>query len=185
MTAPPTLPARHPDAPAPGERLGPHYDQCFGCGEGHPTGLHVVAYAGEGLTARGEFTVTPTHQGAPGLAHGGLLGLAFDEVLGLLGFLIRTPMVTGRLETEFLRPVPVGTTLHIAAQVDRIEGRKVVVSAEGRADAVDGPVAVRASAVFITVDLTHFITHGRAEDLAAAARGDRVRATLAAFEVNP
>ena len=41
-------PVRHPDAPAPGELLGAHYEHCFGCGEGQPHGLHLQARAGEG-----------------------------------------------------------------------------------------------------------------------------------------
>lgn len=39
-------PVRHPDAPAPGEPLGAHYEYCFGCGGGQPHGLHLEARAG-------------------------------------------------------------------------------------------------------------------------------------------
>ena len=66
-------PVRHPDAPAPGELLGAHYEQCFGCGGEQPHGLHLAARAGEGVTITAEFTVRAAHQGAPGLAHGGVL----------------------------------------------------------------------------------------------------------------
>ncbi len=77
----------------------------------------MVAIAGTGLDLTGKFTVTENHQGAPGLAHGGLLSLAFDEALGKLMWLIRTPAVTGRLETDFLMPVPMGRTLYIDAKI--------------------------------------------------------------------
>ncbi len=73
--------------------------------------LHLVSRAGTALDLTAEFTVTENHQGAPGLAHGGLLSLAFDEALGKLMWLIRSPAVTGRLETDFMKPVPIGTTL--------------------------------------------------------------------------
>ena len=73
-----------------------NFYHCFGCGELHITGLHFTAIAGENLDLTGKFTVTENHQGAPGLAHGGLLSLAFDEALGKLMWLIRTPAVTGR-----------------------------------------------------------------------------------------
>lgn len=179
------LPPRHPDAPAPGERIASHYDRCVGCGEDHPTGLKVVVTAGEGLTLSGRFTVTGDHQGAPGLAHGGMLSLAFDEVLGSLVWLVGIPAVTGHLETDYRRPVPVGTTLHITAQIDGLAGRKLYVSAQGRAGATDGPLTVSASAIFITVGGQHFIEHGRAEDVAEALRMDDVRAAARAFEVNP
>ena len=72
-----TIPDRHPLAPAVGSKIPSHFGHCFGCGELHPTGLHLVAYAGEGLDVSAQFTVTENHQGAPGLAHGGLLSLAF------------------------------------------------------------------------------------------------------------
>jgi acyl-coenzyme A thioesterase PaaI-like protein len=154
------LPARHPDAPAPGEELPVHYSQCFACG-GTESGLHMRVRAGEGLTVQGRFLVTDHHQGAPGLAHGGLLACAFDEVLGMLGMLTHIPAVTGRLETDFRRPVPVDSTLHIHAQVDGVVGRKIYTSAVGRLGAEDGPVALTAQGLFIEVGLEHFRTHGR------------------------
>ena len=61
--------------------------------------------AGEGLTVSGDFTVTEHLQGAPGLAHGGLLTAAIDEILGSLNWLLAGPAVTGRLECDFRRPV--------------------------------------------------------------------------------
>jgi acyl-coenzyme A thioesterase PaaI-like protein len=179
------LPERHPDAPAPGQQIDSHYHRCFGCGDDHSTGLHLHVVAGEGLTLAGRFTVTEDHQGAPGLAHGGLLSLAFDEALGALAWLVRLPAVTARLETDYRRPVPVGTTLHITARVDGMKGRRLYVSAEGRSGQPAGPVAVRARAVFAIVPLEHFRTFGRAEDVAAALARSEVRDRAAAFEVNP
>lgn len=179
------LPARHPDAPAPGEVIASHYHLCVGCGRDHPTGLRVEVTAGEGLTLSGRFTVTENHQGAPGLAHGGMLALAFDEVLGSLIWLVATPAVTAHLETDFRRPVPVGTTLYITAQVDGRSGRRLYVSAVGRSDAPDGPIAVQARAVFAIVGVEHFRRHGRPADVAAAVAHDDVRRAARALEVNP
>ncbi|MFE2139260.1 PaaI family thioesterase, partial [Streptomyces sp. NPDC059466] len=118
LTPPPdaAAPVRHPDAPAPGELLGAHYEQCFGCGGEQPHGLHLAARAGEGVRITAEFTVRAAHQGAPGLAHGGVLATALDETLGSLNWLLRVIAVTGRLETDFVRPVPVGTVLYLEAE---------------------------------------------------------------------
>ncbi len=187
-TAPPpgvTLPARHPDAPAAGNPLGPHYLRCFGCGPEHPTGLHLRVIAGEGLTLRSTFQVTEHHQGAPGLAHGGLLSTAFDESLGALNWLTHTPAVTARLETDFRRPVPVGSTLHIDAEITGVQGRKIWTAATGRLEGWDGPVAVNAAALFIEVGLEHFRSHGRSSDVEAAIAEAAVRQTVRTFEVNP
>ncbi|MEV6315520.1 PaaI family thioesterase [Streptomyces sp. NPDC051776] len=180
-----TPPQRHPEAPAPGELLGSHYDQCFGCGGDQPHGLHLEARAGEGVSVTAEFTVRPAHQGAPGLAHGGVLATALDETLGSLNWLLRVIAVTGRLETDFVRPVPVDTVLHLDARVTAVHGRKIYSSAVGRIGGPDGPVAVRADALFIEVKVDHFIEHGRDQDIQAALSDPDQVKVARAFEVNP
>lgn len=187
-TTPPAdavLPPRAPGAPAPGTPIGPHYDLCFGCGPQRPDGLQLTAVAGEGLTVDARFTVRAVHQGGPGLAHGGLLTTAMDETLGTLNWLLHAPAVTGRLETDFVRPVPVDSELHIHAWVTGVHGRKVYSAAEGRIGGPDGPVAIRAQALFIQVKLEHFTTHGRPEDIKKALDDPDLFKRARAFEVNP
>jgi acyl-coenzyme A thioesterase PaaI-like protein len=177
VTAPPTWPSAAttpPDdveaavraaiAPPPGEPMGVHYAHCFGCGDLHPTGLHLKVTAGEGVTVTAEFTVTDHHQGAPGLAHGGLLATAFDEAMGFLLWLVGKPAVTGRLETDYLLPVPVGTTLVMHCECLGVQRRKVYVRGTGRIGSAQGPVAVRAAGLFIAVPLEHFSRHSRPGD---------------------
>jgi acyl-coenzyme A thioesterase PaaI-like protein len=186
-TPPPdaVLPERNPNAPAPGEAIPSHYSRCYVCGTEHEAGLRLTVVAGDGLSLSGQFTVTEQHQGAPGLAHGGLLTAAFDDALGSLNWLLTAPAVTGRLETDFRRPVPVGSTLHIRAEVVGVKGRKVFTRAVGRLDAPDGPVALTASALFIQVPLEHFTTHGRKEDVDRAREDRAVRRSVDNLEVNP
>lgn len=166
------VPPRPDDAPAPGAVLSSHFDACVGCGAGHPTGLRMTITAGEGLSVHGRFTVTDDHQGAPGLAHGGMLALAMDEVLGGLGWLLRTPMVTGRLQTEFVKPVPVGTTLEFDAVVDGVAGRRIYSHAIAR-HATSGVTMARAYAVFVAVPMEHFRHHGDAAEVDRAMRRSR------------
>ena len=111
------------------------------------------------MTITAKFTVTEHHQGAPGLAHGGLLSCAFDEALGKLMWLVREPAVTGRLETSFLMPVQVGKTLFITAEIVGQEGRKIYCRAEGKIGSPEGPIAVEAAAIFIAVPIEHFINN--------------------------
>ncbi|MCA0329592.1 MAG: PaaI family thioesterase [Actinobacteria bacterium] len=187
-TPPPdaVLPERNPSAPAPGQPIPSHYSRCYVCGDAHEMGLALRVVAGEGLSLTGEFTVTEHHQGAPGLAHGGLLTAAFDDALGSLNWLLTAPAVTGRLETDFRRPVPVGSTLHIHAEVVGVKGRKVFTRAVGRLDSPDGPVALTAAALFIQVPIEHFTTHGRAEDVERARADRAVQRSVANLpEVNP
>ncbi|MFC5723628.1 PaaI family thioesterase [Streptomyces gamaensis] len=187
LTPPPEAgpPVRHPDAPAPGELIGAHYEYCFGCGGGVPHGLHVEARAGEGVSITAEFRVKEAHQGAPGLAHGGVLATALDETLGSLGWMLRVIAVTGRLETDYLLPVPVDAVLHLRAEVTAVHGRKIYCTATGRIGGPEGPVAVHAEALFIEVKVDHFIENGRpAEIQATLANPDQVKVARA-FEVNP
>lgn len=180
------IPSRHPKAPAIGSKIPSHFGHCFGCGESHPTGLHLVAHAGLGANLTAKFTVTENHQGAPGLAHGGLLSLAFDEALGKLMWLIRSPAVTARLETDFLKPVPMGSTLHITAEITGQVNRKVYTAAEGRLDSPDGPLVVRASALFVIVPMDHFMTNAPKEYLEYISKHPELLAFIDPdFEINP
>jgi acyl-coenzyme A thioesterase PaaI-like protein len=187
-TPPPgaVIPERHPKSPATGSVIPSHFKHCFGCGELHPTGLHLVAHVGEGLDITAQFTVTENHQGAPGLAHGGLLSLAFDEALGKLMWLLRAPAVTARLETDFLRPVPMGSVLYISASITGQVGRKVYSEAIGRLDGPDGDIAVRAASLFVIVPMKHFLENAPAEYIAALREKPELLAFVdPEFNINP
>lgn len=175
------VPPRHPEAPTPGSLLGSHNQDCYGCGASHPTGLHLVAYAGEGMTITAKFTVSEHHQGAPGLAHGGLLSCAFDEALGKLMWLVREPAVTGRLETSFLMPVPVGSTLHMRAEIVGQEGRKIYCKAQGFLGSFEGALAVEAAAIFIVVPIEHFVNNAPE----GFRKGLLGQSSEVEFEINP
>jgi acyl-coenzyme A thioesterase PaaI-like protein len=179
------LPERHPDAPQPGKALGTHYAQCFGCGEERPEGLHLHVRAGEGVSVTAEFEVAPAHQGAPGLIHGGLLATAFDEVMGAVSWMLHVPAVTGRLETDFVKPVPVGRTVHFSAWCVGRAGRKLYHRAEARLDGPGGLLVAKAAALFVTVKLEHFTSNGRAEEVQAVLEDPQTYRSLKAFELNP
>lgn len=139
----------------------------------------MVMFAGSGLSVVGTFTVTKLHQGASGLAHGGLLSTALDEILGSLNWLLGDPAVTGRLECEFRLPVPVGSILHLHAEILGKERRKIYAEATARLNSVDGPVAVLAQSIFIQVGIEHFLKNGDRSSF------DDARSTAPDFEVNP
>ena len=180
------IPERHPEAPATGSKIPSHFAHCFGCGEKHPTGLHLVAHVGNGMDITAEFVVSENHQGAPGLAHGGLLSLAFDEALGKLMWLLRAPAVTARLETDFMKPVPMGSKLFITAEITGQVNRKVYCSAVGRLNSPDGDIAVRAAALYVIVPMTHFLQNAPADYLQAIAKTPEVLAFVDPnFDINP
>ena len=180
------VPPRHPESPQPGQALGSHYAQCFGCGEDRTDGLNLRVEAGEGVSVTAAFEVTAAHQGAPGLIHGGLLAAAFDEVMGSVNWLVRIPAVTGRLETDYLRPVPVGRVVHLRAWCVGMAGRKLYYRAEARLDdPADGQLVAKAAALFVAVKLEHFVNNGRSEEVQAVLDDPQGFRSLTAFEINP
>lgn len=190
-TTPPedaTLPEVHRDAPPPGTVIAGHWSECALCGIGMPLRMDLRFRVGDGLSVVTDFVVSGLHQGAPGLAHGGLLTAALDEALGYLNWLVGAPAVTARVEVDFRRPVPVGSRMFVTAEVTGVLDRKVFGRAVGRLDAPDGPVAIAASSLFVQVDHDHFIEHGGGIDMdrAIAEREERRRRYARRdFEVNP
>jgi acyl-coenzyme A thioesterase PaaI-like protein len=181
-----TIPSRHPKAPGVGEPIPPHNPACRGCAD-VPGGLRIESWVdddrgeggepGHGVAVRSRMLVTEDMQGGPGLIHGGFLTGAFDESLGQVPPLVTRACVTARLETDFRRPVPVGSTLWLRARLDGVVGRKHFVSGEARIDAEDGPLAGTARALFLQVGLEHFLRHSRPEDLEAlGASPEQIRA---------
>ena len=100
--------------------------------------------------------------------------------------------MTGRLECDFRRPVPIGSVLHIDAEVVGVKGRKVFTRAVGRLDGPDGPIAISAAALFVQVPLQHFVDNGAVEhvqqaieDRAAGGPAWRPAGEQHAVELNP
>jgi acyl-coenzyme A thioesterase PaaI-like protein len=120
---------------------------CFGCTPDHRTGLRL-APAFDGDVARAPWTPTHEHEGPPGLAHGGLIMAALDEVMtlltrhGLNGY-----WVTGTLTVRLLAGLPVEQQHTVEARVDRVDGRKAFLS--GRVVAADGSTAAEAEGIWI------------------------------------
>lgn len=140
-------------APAEGPILGPHhpnYAHCHGCGLAIDGGLRlrVVGLVEWGIEA--ELTVRDTHQGAPGLTHGGVLAAAMDEALSLaLWRVFNRPYVTARLETSYLAPVPLGAVMRITANCTGLLGRKAYGEAWARLAGQNSSPLVHATGLFV------------------------------------
>ena len=65
-------------------------------------------------------------EGGPGLAHGGYVAAAFDELLGLTQSLTGEAGVTGRLKVRYRSPCPLNTELRMEGSVHKKEGRNIV-----------------------------------------------------------
>ena len=101
-------------------------------------------------------------------------------------WLIRSPAVTARLETDFLKPVPIGSTIYITAEITGQVNRKVYTSAEGRLNSPDGPIAVSASALYVIVPMNHFMENAPKEYLEYISKHPELLAFVDPdFEINP
>lgn len=78
-------------------------------------------------------------EGGPGLAHGGYVAAAFDELLGLTQSLTGEAGMTGRLKVRYRSPCPLNTELQMEGRVHKREGRNIV--ARGTMHAGDRLVA--------------------------------------------
>jgi acyl-coenzyme A thioesterase PaaI-like protein len=141
--------------------------------------------AGDGMSMLSTLEVGEFHQGAPGLAHGGIIATAMDEAMGVLNRLLLVPAVTVHLEVDYVRPVPVGSVLHIRTEIVGRVGRKLYTAGRARLGAADGEVAVQAAALFLQVPLEHFVEHGNTAQIDAAIRERPGGADAWRREVNP
>jgi thioesterase superfamily protein len=97
-----------------------------------------------GIEAHGVFGAP--YEGPPGHVHGGMIALAFDEVLGIANIAGEHPGMTGRLTIHYRRPTPLFHELHFRAAVDRVEGRRIM----SRAQLWDGEtLTAEAEGVFV------------------------------------
>lgn len=83
--------------------------------------------------------------------HGGALAAALDEAMGIVAWSLRRPCATAHLEVDYLAPIPLDGTIHVTARCARQDGRKLYLEAEARLEGGSGPVAARASALYVQV----------------------------------
>ncbi|MEU8894934.1 PaaI family thioesterase [Nocardia sp. NPDC048505] len=144
-------------SPMPDGPLPPHVAGCFGCGPTNPAAVGVtLERAGDRVVGR--FTLDERHQGAPGLAHGGVVATVLDEAAGTVPSTMCVPAVTAKLEVNYVRPAPLHRPMTVSAILARREGeRKLHIHARLEDD--DGLIA-EGAALFVVVTAEHFVAHG-------------------------
>ena len=123
-----------PDAASGAEpRLLPgHTASCFGCGGDNASGFHLQVWrAGDEIYT--DVAFDERHVGAPGLAHGGAIAAACDEMLGFTVWLIGAPAVTRALTLDYLAPVALHERHRITAQSRRREASRDPCFGQGSA----------------------------------------------------
>src|SRR5438445_13672223 len=121
---------------------------CFGCGDRNPEGLHID-FEIEGTRVGGRFRPRDTHQGWPGLAHGGIAAAVLDEAMGWAMYAAGAWAMTALMEVKYRRPLPIGEPLAVQAEVVRERGRWLEAEAAIRAQT--GEMLAQAKGLFVRV----------------------------------
>lgn len=146
------------------ETYGKRFQNCWGCGVQNESGLHLKSFPSED-GSRCVCKFTPESQytgGVPGNLYGGMIAMIFDchgiasaawfnyrkEASELYENTIIDRYITGRLEIDFLSPVPMEKEIIVTAEPEEIGERKIIVKMEMEAD---GKLRARARMVAVKV----------------------------------
>ncbi len=101
-------------------------------------------------------------QGPPNHVHGGAISAVLDESMGVASWINKFPVMTAKLTTEFLRPVPLGIDILVEAWVEKSTVKKVI----GKSILTDsaGTIYAKANGLFIILELEKFKTMGALPD---------------------
>ena len=142
----------------------------MGCGPDNPHGLGLVVYRSADVVYA-DVTFDERHIGAPGLAHGGAVAAACDDVLGFTLWIAGTPAVTRALTVEYLQPVPLHQPHRITAHITGRRGGRFMSRRQGSRKALLGLPRMRCSSwstprisplTATSVDLVSFSNSSRA-----------------------
>ncbi|HET9730168.1 MAG TPA: PaaI family thioesterase, partial [Acidimicrobiia bacterium] len=98
-------------------------------GEASPLSPRLDWEARDGeVVGRGVFGAA--YEGPPGFVHGGWVACAFDEMLGIANIASGNPGMTARLTVHYRRPTPLFEELQFRARVERVEGRRIISTAQ-------------------------------------------------------
>lgn len=129
-----------------------HSPNCFGCGPENEAGLGLRMRV-QGTSVVADLSFDRRHEGAPGLAHGGAVAAALDDLFGGVLVLLAAPAVTANLNVDYRAPVPLNRVLKLSAHCVRTTGRKLELAATMT---LDEQLVAEATALFVRVDLAHF-----------------------------
>ena len=100
----------------------------------------------EGDQVHGRMNLSAVYAGPPGLVHGGIIAMIFDELLGVVNVVNGQGGYTGTLKVVYRRPTPLLRDIDLRAWPAGGEGRKLYVSGEM---VCDGTVTASAEGTFV------------------------------------
>jgi acyl-coenzyme A thioesterase PaaI-like protein len=144
-----TLPFFADDHPRPAEGDQVEFDPfSLGGGRLHPSSIGIEFHRDGAAAVTARCTVHGMFQGPPSRVHGGVVALIIDELMGVVNRVAGRRAFTARLQVHLRAPTPVDVELTFRAWEHEVDGRKVVIRAEGRHG---DTLVVDADALFIEV----------------------------------
>jgi len=134
-------------------------NHCFGCGGANDSGMKL-SFELDQETGRavGKFVLGTRYGGGAGFAHGGVIAILLDEVMGKISKLSEERAVTAELNIEYRKPVPVDAEILVTGWQENEKGRNrfriceihdanvnVLAHARGRFVVVGEPLAAATS----------------------------------------
>ena len=122
---------------------------CFGCGHKNPIGLKL-SFKKDGATCRAEFTPGQSHQGWPGIVHGGILSCLLDEAMSYAAYFEGVTCLTASMQVRLRQPVRVAAPLVITASVTK--NRKKLIETSASVCLKDGTIVAEGTAKQFVVE---------------------------------
>ena len=125
-------------------------NHCFGCGGANDSGMKLTFELDEvSKRATGKFILGSRYAGGAGFAHGGVIAILLDEVMGKISKLTEERAVTAELSIEYRKPVPVDAEISVAAWQEEEKGRNRFRIAE--IHSADGTLLARGRGRFVVI----------------------------------
>lgn len=107
---------------------------CFVCDPANEDGLHIEFFLDEEAgRVLAEYIPTPSHEGAPGVIHGGVVGAILDDAMAwAVNVLSGSFGLTRRGEIEYSRIVRPGSAYAVTAWISEIGKNRAATIAELR-----------------------------------------------------
>lgn len=108
----------------------PWSQTCFGCNQEATTGIGMRAFITEDGYVVGLCRTNASHEGYPGVIHGGIVSTYLDEVLWHATRVAQPDLLamTAEMTVCYKRPVPSDTQVRIVGEPAIIDGRHIFVN---------------------------------------------------------
>ena len=99
------------------------------------------------------FRLGKRYGGPPGHCHGGIIATILDDAMSKLNKLRGVTAATSKMTVDYLRPVPLHTSLQVRSREISKQGRRVTRTAEIANE--KGTVLARGRGIFVVLDSEH------------------------------